>query len=62
MTYDATVENRSQSILTENRYLLKDQRMVPIVSNHFNQVLSWLKELIRQTNQKRFFSQKEHEK
>ena len=24
VTHDATLENRSQSILTENRYLLKD--------------------------------------
>ena len=39
----------------ENWRPLICQRTLPIVFNHFNQVLSWLKKLINQTNQKRFF-------
>jgi len=59
VTYDATLENRGQSILTENRYLLKDRWMVPIVSSHCNQILSWLKKLIMQALKlKTFFFQK----
>ena len=42
-------------VAPQNWCLLKDQQMLPNVFNHFNQGLSWLKKLINQTNQKRFF-------
>ena len=38
----------------ENWCLLTSQQMLPIVFNHFNQAVRWLKKLINQTNQKRF--------
>ena len=39
----------------ENWRPMISQRTLAIVLNHFNQVLNWLKKLINQANQKRFF-------